>query len=206
VNLKRDRSRTKIAHLSPLGLVEMTRKRTGETFSTLTMEPCHYCNGRGRTLNPDTVSILAEREIFKQVLEVDDEAFLVMVHPNVAPYLIGPDGVNVDRLESDVRRGVYVRAQENLHIEKFEVVPADMQEMERQLLPYREGQIVDCVVESSPAINLPHAVARIDGYLLDLSNGGQYLGRRVRARLNKVGRSIAMAEVVSSGRNVDKRG
>ena len=206
VNLRKDRSRTKIAHLSPLGLVEMTRKRSGETFSELTTEPCSYCGGRGRTMNADTVSILAEREIIKQALDLDDEAFLIMVHPSVAPFLIGPEGANVDRLEREIRRAVYVRVAENLHIEKFEVAPADLQEVERQLLPYREGQVVDCVVEQTPAINLPHAIARLDGYLLDLVNGGQYLGRRVRAKLVRVGRSIAMAEVVGGGRPVDKLG
>lgn len=205
-NLKKDRSRTKIAHLSPLGLVEMTRKRTGETFSELTTELCSYCSGRGRTLNPDTVSILVEREIRKQGLDVNDEAFLVLVNPAVAPYLIGPDATNVERLEREMRRGVYVRATDNLHIEKYEVVPADIQEMERQLVPYREGQVVDCVVEQTPAINLPHAIARLDGYLVDLVNGGQYLGRRVRAKLLRVGRSVAVGEVVGAGRPVDKLG
>jgi ribonuclease G len=78
--------------------------------------------------------------------------------------------------------------------------------VERQLLPYREGQVLDCVVEQSGAVNLPHAIARLDGYMLDLVNGGQYLGRRVRAKLVKIGRSIAMAEVVGGGRPVDKLG
>lgn len=206
VNLKRDRARTKIAHLSPLGLVEMTRKRTGETFRELNTEPCNYCGGRGRTLNPDTVSIQVERELKKQAVESDDEAFLVMVHPSVAPFLVGAEGENADRLERELRRGVFVRSTDNLHIEKFEVAPSDMQEVERQLLPYREGQVLDCIVEQSNAISLPHAVARLDGYMLDLVNGGQYLGRRVRARIIRVGRSIALAEVVGGGRPVDKLG
>ncbi|MGB9620147.1 MAG: Rne/Rng family ribonuclease, partial [Armatimonadota bacterium] len=46
--LHKDRTRTKICHISPLGLVEMTRKRTGETLTELVTEPCPYCQGRGR--------------------------------------------------------------------------------------------------------------------------------------------------------------
>ena len=205
--LKRDRSRTKIAHLSPLGLVEMTRKRSGETFSQVTTEQCSYCGGRGRTLNPDTVSILVEREIRKQSLELDDEAFLVMVNPAVAPYLVGTDGTNVDRLERELRRAVYVQANDSLHIESYEVIPADMQEIERQLLPFREGQVLDMVVEQNAGNTLPpHALARIDGYFVDLTNGGQYLGRRVRVRLTRIGRSLAAGEVIGAGRVVDKLG
>ena len=45
---RKDRSRTKISHISPLGLIEMTRKRTGETLTEFVTEICPYCQGRGR--------------------------------------------------------------------------------------------------------------------------------------------------------------
>ena len=45
--LKDDRSRTKISSISALGLIEMTRKRTGETVDTAMTEICPYCHGLG---------------------------------------------------------------------------------------------------------------------------------------------------------------
>jgi hypothetical protein len=46
----------------------------------------------------------------------------------------------------------------------------------------------------------------VDGYVLDLTNGAQYIGQRVRARLASVGRSMAVAEVVGISRKVDRLG
>ena len=42
-----DRAQTHIVSLSPLGLVEMTRKRTRESLEHLLCEPCPSCEGRG---------------------------------------------------------------------------------------------------------------------------------------------------------------
>ncbi|HOK55457.1 MAG TPA: Rne/Rng family ribonuclease, partial [Armatimonadota bacterium] len=79
--LRKDRTRTKISHISPLGLIEMTRKRTGETISEAMTEACPYCQGRARIKSPETVSIDVERELRKLVAEMDEEAFVITVNP-----------------------------------------------------------------------------------------------------------------------------
>jgi len=194
--LKKDRTRTKISNISPLGLVEMTRKRTGETISEIVNEACPYCQGRGEILSPESVSIQIEREISKLAAEVDDEAFIVYTHPQVAVYLIGAEAQTVEQIERHVRRAVYVRANPDLHIEKYEIIPGDLQEIEKQMLPYRKSQIVEAEVVRSPFISLPRSSAWCDGYMLDLSNGGKFVGQKVKARLTSVSRSYATAEVV----------
>lgn len=194
--LKKDRTRTKISNISPLGLVEMTRKRTGETISEIVNEACPYCQGRGEILSPESVSIQIEREISKLAAEVDDEAFIVLAHPQVAAYLIGAEAQTVEQIERHVRRAVYVRANPKLHIEKYEIIPGDLQEIEKQMLPYRKSQIVEAEVVRSPFISLPRSSAWCDGYMLDLSNGGKFVGQTVKARLTSISRSYARAEVV----------
>lgn len=194
--LKKDRTRTKISNISPLGLVEMTRKRTGETISEIVNEACPYCQGRGEILSPESVSIQIEREISKLAAEVDDEAFIVYAHPQVAVYLIGAEAQTVEQIERHVRRAVYVRANPELHIEKYEIIPGDLQEIEKQMLPYRKSQIIEAEVVRSPFISLPRSSAWCDGYMLDLSNGGKFVGQKVKARLISISRSYARAEVV----------
>ncbi len=46
--LAKDHSKTEISRISSLGLVEMTRARTGKTIEAMSFEPCPYCQGRGR--------------------------------------------------------------------------------------------------------------------------------------------------------------
>ena len=63
VALKHDKSRCKISHISPLGLVEMTRKRTGETVNEQMNEPCPYCQGTGKLPSAESVSIVVARDL-----------------------------------------------------------------------------------------------------------------------------------------------
>lgn len=46
--LARDHAKTEVNRISSLGLVEMTRARTGKTLEALSFENCPYCNGRGK--------------------------------------------------------------------------------------------------------------------------------------------------------------
>jgi ribonuclease G len=199
--LKKDRTRTKISHISPLGLVEMTRKRTGETISEVINEACPYCQGHGVILSPESVSIRLERDLRKKAAEVDDEAFLVTVNPEVAYYLIGGAGEVIDQIERQTRRAVYVRANDDLHIEKYDIIPGDLQEIERQMLQYRKSCVVECEVVRDPFVSLPRAAAWTNGYMLDLMNGGKYIGQKVKARLTNISRSYAEGEVLGPAKN-----
>ena len=194
--LRKDRTRTKISHISPLGLVEMTRKRTGETISEIVNAACPYCQGRGKIVSPESVSIQIERELRKLALQVDEEAFLITAHPEVAAHLIGGSGQTVEQIEQQIRRAMYVRASKDLHIEKFEIIPGDLGEIEKQMLPYKKSQVVECEVVRSPFISLPRSAAWADGYMIDLSNGGKFIGQGVQARLTGVSRSLATGEVM----------
>ena len=194
--LKKDRTRSKISQIGPLGLIEMTRKRTGETISEIVNQACPYCQGRGEILSPESVSIQIERELRKLATEVDDEAFLISAHPDVAASLIGAGGQVISHIEKPMRRAVYVRANPDLHIEKYEILPGDLQEIEKQMLPYKKSQVVEADVVRSTFISLPRSAAWTDGYMLDLSNGGKFIGQRVKARLTNVQRSYATGEVL----------
>jgi ribonuclease G len=202
--LKRDRTKTKIVHLSPLGLVEMTRKRTGETIEEQTSMTCPYCNGRAKIAAPETVSIEAERELKRLTVEIDDEAFLVTVNPQVAVYLIGPGGATVEALERRLGRAVFVRADDKCHIEEYGIVPGDLEEMERELVKLRPNQVVECSVQKDPFSTLPRSTGWVEGFLLDLAIGGQYMGQKVKARITSVHRSFAQADVVSPAHVLDK--
>ena len=46
--LSRDHAKTEVYKISPLGLVEMTRARTGKTIESISFKKCPYCDGRGR--------------------------------------------------------------------------------------------------------------------------------------------------------------
>ncbi len=46
--LSRDSAKTEVNRISQLGLIEMTRARTGKTIESISFGKCPYCDGRGR--------------------------------------------------------------------------------------------------------------------------------------------------------------
>ncbi|MCL5283364.1 MAG: ribonuclease E/G [Armatimonadetes bacterium] len=204
--LRRDRSRTKISHISPLGLVEMTRKRTAETITDFLTEPCPYCSGRGHLSSPETVSIAIEREINRQAAARTREAIMVICHPDVAEFLIGPEGATIERIEREVQCAIYIRSDAELHLEKYEIRPVELSEMERKTHSVRRMQVVECKVGRSRLSATPKAIGWMDGYLIDLNDGQKQIGQRAKVRIDEVRRSYAVATVVpgAGGRPVDK--
>ncbi|MHC4844427.1 MAG: ribonuclease G, partial [Planctomycetota bacterium] len=63
-SLARDHARHQVTPVSPLGLVEMTRKRTRESLQHILCEDCPSCDGRGFIMTAETVCF----EIFREVI------------------------------------------------------------------------------------------------------------------------------------------
>jgi ribonuclease G len=70
-SLARDHAKTTVYDFSPLGLVEMTRKRTVESLERQLSEPCHECSGRGTVKTAETVTYEIFREITRAVRQFD---------------------------------------------------------------------------------------------------------------------------------------
>ena len=204
--LKNDRSRTKIASISPLGLIEMTRKRTRETVDVTLTDTCPYCHGLGRIPSAETVSMNIERDIRKMAKTVSSEAILVVAHPDVAAYFIGPQGEDVEKLERQVQRAIYVRSEINWHIEKYEIEPGTPGRIEQAHPLPKRGQIVETSIVKSMLSTPPWAAAYyLGGYQLDVSNGGKNVGQNARVRIVSVGRSLALGEI-TGGSGSQKNG
>jgi ribonuclease G len=201
---KKDRMRTKIAHISPLGLVEMTRKRTAESVSDVMTETCAYCQGRGRVWSAETIAIQIEREIRRLCAKQEVDAILVHASPDAVAWLVGPEGESVERLERRLRRPIYIRARHDFHVEKYEILPGDMLELEQQMLPFHGGQVVECNVTKMEIITPPRSAAWADGLFVDLANGVKFQGGATKVRLTDVRRSFALGEPVAPSASVDR--
>lgn len=55
--VKHDKTKTNIVDITPLGLVELTRKKSRRNFEATLYAKCPYCDGSGRLLSPETVAI-----------------------------------------------------------------------------------------------------------------------------------------------------
>ncbi|MCH8265671.1 MAG: Rne/Rng family ribonuclease, partial [Proteobacteria bacterium] len=64
--LEKDNAKTLITDISPLGLIEMTRRRTRESLGQILNDPCEACAGRGYQKSAETVCY----EIFREIMGV----------------------------------------------------------------------------------------------------------------------------------------
>ena len=204
--LNNDRTKSKICHISPLGLVEMTRKRTGETITELLTETCPYCLGAGRIESPETVSIKIQRELRKLIAKTKEEAYVIYANPEVIFHLVGGEGEIAEDLERELQVLIYIRAEEEMHQEKFEIQPVNINKADAQMVPWKNGDVIECTVIKNPFGVLPAANAWADGVLVEIANGGKYLGRKVKVNLTDVKRSILFGEVPVQEKKKKSRG
>ena len=120
--LAKDHAKTYISNISPLGLVEMTRKRTTESLERLLCEPCPACAGRGTMKTAETVSFEIYREIVRAVRQFEATQLLVLAAPSVVDRILDEDSAIVADLEEFIAKDIRFQAEEQYNQEQFDVV------------------------------------------------------------------------------------
>ena len=120
--LARDHAKTTVYDFSPLGLVEMTRKRTTESLERQLSEPCHECGGRGMLKTPETVTYEIFRDIVRQVRQFDAQRLLVIASPKVVMRITEEESAAVAELEEFLGKSIRFQGDEQYAQEQFDVV------------------------------------------------------------------------------------
>ena len=197
--LSKDRARTRVGRISSLGLIELTRKRTGESVTQEITEICPMCTGVGRIASKETVSLWIERDMWRKMMDPGN-AFFVECHPAVVEALIGLDGENVEELEHEMRRGIYVRANFDLEYEEYEIRSGTIEEFDRHLMGYRRAQVMEANVRRSAFENANKVVGWTDsGFYVELLDANSHIGGRAKVCLQDIRRSYAVADVILPG-------
>lgn len=124
--LKTDKARTNVLRISELGLVQMTRKRTAESLERQLMEPCPYCDGRGRIRSTMTESYDLMREIIRRSLQTGSREIKVKVREDIRDWILEEESDLFEKIikENDLKvefipQDITLHA---LHETAFEVV------------------------------------------------------------------------------------
>jgi len=121
-SLVRDHAKTTVYEMSPLGLVEMTRKRTTESLERQLCEPCPACSGRGSIKTAETVTYEIFREITRAVRQFDAEKLLVLAAKDVVVRILDEDSTAVAELEEFIGKTIRFQPEEHYSQEQFDVV------------------------------------------------------------------------------------
>jgi ribonuclease G len=122
-NLEHDHARTHVCGVSPLGLVEMTRKRTRESLEHVLCAPCPTCAGRGTLKTPETVVYEVFREILRLKRQYESGEFLVLASQAVIDLLLDEESTSLAELQEFIGRPVRLQVETLYTQEQFDVVP-----------------------------------------------------------------------------------
>lgn len=85
--LRRDRAKNKVYPFTELGMVEVTRKRMRATIMANFSEPCPFCNGSGRIISKDAVTMRIYRWLMRSDYFIKDKSLRIMVNPDLLSHL-----------------------------------------------------------------------------------------------------------------------
>ena len=124
--VKRDKAKTQVSPISPLGLMEMTRQRLHESLLDKMYEPCSYCNGRGRVKTAMSMSVEIQRKLSTIIARnVESEQYgnlVVSVNPEVLNRFKKEDAKLLYVLERKHTGRLVFKSDAKLHREQFSIV------------------------------------------------------------------------------------
>ncbi|MEN8129493.1 MAG: ribonuclease G [Pseudomonadota bacterium] len=120
--LEKDHAKTQVCEVSPLGLVEMTRKRTRESLGHILCEPCPICNARGTIKTAETVCYELFREIIREARQFETTELLVLASQEVVDILLDEESTSLAELEEFIGKTIKLQVETLYGQEQFDVV------------------------------------------------------------------------------------
>ncbi|MBD3619299.1 MAG: ribonuclease G [Chromatiales bacterium] len=120
--LEKDHAKSQLCDVSPLGLVEMTRKRTRESLEHVLCEPCGTCAGRGFLKTAETVCYEIFREILREARQFDARELLVLASQEVVDLLLDEESASLAELQEFIDTPIKFQVEQLYTQEQFDVV------------------------------------------------------------------------------------
>ena len=198
--LERDRTKTYVVEISPLGLVEMTRQNVTDGPREILTNRCPVCAGDGVVVSDATHALEIERRLRAIAKGSRVQAFKVAVHPRVLTLLVGDGGARLEGVEAASRRRFYlVPAAENghVHLDHFEVLAQGKLETVRPDAPIEEGSTVELKLVELGLHDPTTGVGKLDGgYEVVVAHASKLVGKKVKVTVGRVLDGVAFATLV----------
>ncbi|MDA8272558.1 MAG: Rne/Rng family ribonuclease [Deltaproteobacteria bacterium] len=119
-SLKNDRVKTTINKITELGLVEMTRKRTGNSLTSAFLEQCPMCEGLGMIKSPQTICFEIFRSIPAYAKKTKSKKITITVHSHIMNKLYEYEK-EFKELEAVINKKITIKMQDSFYPEYFEI-------------------------------------------------------------------------------------
>ena len=117
-----DRSRIGVNGCTPLGLVEMTRKRTRESLAHVLCEPCSACQGRGEQKTAQTVCYEILRELLREARQFNARELRVLAAPKVIDMLLDEESQSLANLSDFIGKPISLQVETQYNQRSFDII------------------------------------------------------------------------------------
>jgi ribonuclease G len=198
--LDEDRTKTFVVEISPLGLVEMTRQNVTDGVREIMTRPCPTCDGEGVIKSEETMAIEFERRMRELASETSADAILLQMNPRVSAEFTANDARVLRAVEDDTGKWFHFEGSEGLPLEHFAVLlEGTREEILERAVPFREGEEVHVDLVEPHMFSPGDAVAKVDGYIIQVTGGERYVGEKHLVRIEQAGRTSAVAILIDLG-------
>ena len=198
--LERDRTKTYVVEISPLGLVEMTRQNVTEGPREILTRKCPTCGGDGVVISEQTAAIDMERRLRELARGSRVQAFRVEVNAKIASMLIGPGGARLEEIESAARRRFILVPKENVHLDHFLVQEQGKLETVAPKAPVEEGKVMELQLVEVGLHDLNSGVAKVEGFDVCVADAAKLVGKKVKVEIVRVLPNSAYGTIVSAAK------
>jgi ribonuclease G len=194
--LERDRTKTYVVEISPLGLVEMTRQNITDGPREVMTKKCPTCGGDGIVISEASAALDVERRLRALAAGSRHQAYRVEVAAKIAAILIGPGAARLAQLEEETRRRFFLVSKEGVHLDHFLVLAEGKRDELAPQSPVAEGAKVD-VKLLELGLHDPNAgVGKLDGVDVSVADAAKLVGKTVKAQVERVLDGTAYATLV----------
>ena len=202
--LERDRTKTYVVEISPLGLVEMTRQNVTDGPREILTKRCPVCDGDGIVYSEGSSAIDLERRLRQLALGSRSKAFRIEVNAKVASLLIGPGASRLEEIEERCKRRFFLELVESEALDHFVVLAEGAVEDMRPTTPVEEGAEMELTLVEVGLFDSQAAVGKVGDYEVNVPDSATLVGKKVKARIERALTGGAYASLIEPGREEDK--
>jgi ribonuclease G len=202
--LERDRTKTYVVEISPLGLVEMTRQNVTDGPREILTKKCPTCAGDGIVFSEASAAVDMERKLRAHAAGSKAKAFKVEMNARVASVLIGPGAQRLAEIEERAKKRFYVEGRDHVLLDFLNVAEEGTVEALAPASPVAEGATASVKLVELALHDGGAAVGKLDGLDICVANAAGLVGKTVKVRVERVLPDLAYGTLVERSKAADE--
>lgn len=119
--LKRDRAKVSLVDITQLGVVELTRTRVRSNVSSIFIEDCPYCNGKGFILSKPYLLSRIESWFKRRAKYLKGSEITLNGHPEIIKYIEKTGKEMLEFYASHYKMNIHLSSDLHLHLEDINI-------------------------------------------------------------------------------------